>query len=119
MAYIVILSLQINSCFSFNVTTQQDLQLHEQLFADFFDQYKIQGNCPTVFVSWRKTELSRLFINRLINSYGSCFEPSSISTGGCNLKHRCSNQIVDTIEPITNLDNYLSMVSVIRQQSIN
>jgi hypothetical protein len=108
MAYIVILSLQINSCFSFNVTTQQDLQLHEQLFADFFDQYKIQGNCPTVFVTSRKTPLPQ-FLSQKHNSYGVCLVGNNRNY--CDLTKQCSNQIIDVIEPFPNLDNYLSGVS--------
>jgi hypothetical protein len=105
---ITILSLQINNCFGYG--PKED---HEQLFADFFQAFKIQGNCPTVFVSSRKTELSRMLINKLSNSYGSCYAPSSSSTDGCDLKHHCANQIIDAIEPFANLDDYLSSVSVV------
>jgi hypothetical protein len=105
---IVLLSLQFNSCFSY--TAVKD---HEQLFAYFFQKFTVQGNCPTVFVTARKTVLSRLLFERLKNSYGSCFAPSSISKGGCDFKQRCSNQIIDTIEPFPNLDEYLSTASIL------
>jgi hypothetical protein len=104
----LMLTLQFNQCYSYTV-----VQKHEQLFADFFQEFKIQGNCPTVFVTARKTELSRLILNQLNNSYGSCYAPSSISTGGCDLRHRCSNQIIDAIEPFENLDEYLSTASIL------
>jgi hypothetical protein len=104
----VLLSLQFNRCFSYTAVKE-----HEQLFADFFQKFTVQGNCPTVFVTARKTDLSRLLFNRLSNSYGSCYAPSSIVTGGCDMKHRCSNQIIDTIEPFPNLDEYMSTVSVV------
>jgi hypothetical protein len=41
---ITILSFQINNCFGYNPNED-----HEQLFADFFQAFKIPGNCPTVF----------------------------------------------------------------------
>jgi hypothetical protein len=95
--------------FSFNNSlAERNLNQHDQIFQNFFQQYKIQGNCQTVFVTLRKTSLSQ-FLNS--NSYGNCHMPVAVESCEkkicCDLKHRCTNQIIDAIEPFSNLDKFL------------
>jgi hypothetical protein len=88
--------------------SDRDVTQHEQLFMEFLHEYKIQGNCPTVFVTSRKTPLPQ-FLSQKHNSYGVCLVGNNRNY--CDLTKQCSNQIIDVIEPFPNLDNYLSGVS--------